>query len=198
MKAMAVLVTALALAGCNPSGAGKCSDIWEGVYGAQETDGAACSGFIGTSSEVKPDYDWWAGQFQWKQQPKGTRLKIEVKFSRPLDDRDSPAGVHFRGGFFDVAKDKYYFWEGDDRVGVKPAVQHWTEWVPTKVDITQETTVTVRQKGVDLEGFINGALVGTFKLNAEPTPGSVGVDFKTPKGKTTARVKFRDFSVSEL
>jgi hypothetical protein len=146
---------------------------------------------------VKPEYDWWAGQFHWKQ-PEGTNLKIEVKFSRPLGDRNSPAGVHFRGGFFDVATDAYYFWEGDDKVGVQPAVQHWTGWVKTKVDITQETTVAVRQKGVDLEGFINGALVGTFKLNAAPTSGPVGVGFKTPKGKADERVKFRDFTVTEL
>lgn len=197
MRATLVLVTVVALVGCKPSGAGKCSESWDTVFGAQEADDATCSGFIGTSAEVQPGYDWWAGQFHWKQ-PKGTRLKIEVKFSRALEDRDSPAGVHFRGGFFDVAKDKYYFWEGDDKMGVKPAVQHWTDWVATKVDITQETTVTVRQKGVDLEGFINGVLVGTFKLNADPGPGFVGIDFKTPRGKTSAKVKFRDFSVSEI
>jgi len=199
----------LAMAGCKPLGAGssggggsigssaKCPDHWEVVFGAQEADDAACSGFIGASSEVKPEYDWWAGQFHWKK-PMAPNLKIEVKFSRPLEDTSSPAGVHFRGGFFDVAQDKYYFWEGDDRVGVTPAVQHWTGWVQTKVNVHEETTVAVRQKGTDLEGFINGALVGTFKLNAEPTTGPVGVGFKSPKGKTAAKVKFRDFSVTEI
>lgn len=204
MKATATLtvIATMLLGACTPSGAGststgKCTERWETVFGAQEADGSACSAFIGTSAEVRPEYDWWAGQFHWKQ-TKGTRLKIEVKFSRALEDRDSPAGIHFRGGFFDVAGDKFYFWEGDDRIGVKPAVQHWTGWVATKVDVTQETTVAVRQKGVDLEGFINGALVGTFKLDAAPGPGPVGVDFKTPRGKTGAKVKFRDFSVTEL
>lgn len=197
-KLVALGISAIALFGCKPEGGGgNCAESWETVFGKQDADGAGCSAFIGTSAEVQPSFDWWGGQFHWKK-PGGTNLKIEVKFSRALEDRDSPAGIHFRGGFFDVAKDKYYFWEGDDKIGVQPAVMHWTDWVATKVDITQVTTVAVRQKGVDVEGFINGALVGTFKLNRDPGPGPVGVDFKTPKGKTSSKVQFRDFSVTAL
>jgi len=74
---------------------------------------------------------------------------------------------------------------------------HWTQWQATKVDVGQETTIAVRQKGADLEGFINGALVGTFKLNVTPAPGPVGIGFKSASGRA-AKVKLRDFLVTEL
>ena len=59
------------------------------------------------------------------------------------------------------------------------------------------TRLAVRQKGADLEGFIDGALVGTFKLNVVPSPGPVGIGFKSASGKA-AKVKLRDFTVTEL
>jgi hypothetical protein len=185
-----------AVLGCKSPASGQCSDGWEAVHGMQESDGEGCSAFIGSSSEVKPAYEWWGALFDWKKQPKGTHLKIEVKFSRPLEDTDRDASVHFRGGFFGVAQDKYYFWEGDDR-SADPAVPHWTGWQQAKVDIRQETAIAVRQKGPELEGFINGALVATFRLNEEPKPGPVGVGFKSRKGKI-AKVKMHGFAVTEL
>jgi hypothetical protein len=182
--------------GCKPAGGARCSDIWEAVRGTQESDAEACSAFIGTSAEVKPAYDWWGALFDAKKLPAGTSLKIEVTFSRPLEDSDRDVSIHFRGGYFGVAQDKYYFWEGDDR-NMDPAVPHWTGWQQTRANIHQETTIAVRQKGADLEGFINGALVGTFKLNGAPAPGPIGVGFKSAKGKV-AKVKMRGFSIAEL
>jgi hypothetical protein len=190
---------AVAVLGCKGGSAGsggQCSDVWEAVHGTQDSDGDGCSAFIGSSAEVKPSYDWWGALFDWKKHPKTTNVKIEVTFSRPLEDSDRDVSVHFRGGYFGVAQDKYYFWEGDDR-NADPPVPHWTGWQQTRVDIHQETAIAVRQKGAELEGFINGALVGTFKLNAAPAPGPLGIGFKSAKGKV-AKVKLRGFAVSEL
>jgi len=188
---------AVALIGCKPSSSGNCTDSWTAVRGTQEADDASCGAFVGTSVEVNPAFDWWGAQYDRKMQPKGTVLKIEVKFSRPVEDSDRPVDLHFRGGYFGVAQDKFYFWEGDSEPPVSQPNPHWTDWQQTKVDIHQETTIAVRQKGAELEGYINGALVGTFKLNTAPTAGLVGVGFKSAKGKS-AKVKIRDFSVTEL
>lgn len=199
MKRMTwLIVMALAIVGCKKSGTGTCADGWTVLRGAQEADDAACGAFVGTSAEVNPAFDWWGAQFDQKAQPKGTALKIELTFSRPLEDADRPVDLHFRGGYFGVAQDKYYFWEGDSEPPrPAPPNPHWTDWQQTKVDVRQETTIAVRQKGAEVEGYINGALVGTFKLNAAPTPGPVGVGFKSIKGKS-AKVRLRDFSVTEL
>ena len=194
-----LVVAVLAMGGCSKSSeSGTCRTEWIAVRGTQEADGATCAAFVGTSVEVNPAFDWWGAQYDRKSQLTGTALKIEVKFSRPLEDADRPVDLHFRGGYFGVAQDKYYFWEGDGEPP-KPAGPnpHWTDWQQTKVDVRQETTIAVRQKGADLEGYINGALVGTFKLNATPTPGPVGVGFKSAKGKS-AKVKIRDFVVTKL
>lgn len=194
-REMWLLGALLAMLGCKSSGSAKCSDNWIAIRGTQEADDSSCEAFVGTSVLVNPSYDWWGATFDRKTQTHGTALKIEVKFSRPLEDADRPVDLHFRGGVFGVAQDKYYFWDGDTEP--TPPTPHWTDWQQTKVDIQQETTIAVRQKGADLEGFINGALVGTFKLNATPSAGTVGVGFKSAKGKA-AKVKIRDFSITEL
>ncbi len=190
-----LLVAALTLLGCKSSGSGNCSDSWVAIRGTQEADDGSCAAFIGTSAQVNPSYDWWGATFDRKTQTHGTSLKIEVRFSRPLEDADRPVDLHFRGGVFGVAQNKYYFWDGDTEPA--PPVPHWTDWQQTKVDAQQETVIAVRQKGTDLEGFINGALVGTFKLNAAPPAGAIGVGFKSAQGKA-AKVKIRDFTVTEL
>jgi hypothetical protein len=105
--------------------------------------------------------------------------------------------LHFRSGFFGVAQDKFFFWDGDAEPVQTTGPIHWTSWQQTKVDVRQETTIAVRQKGATLEGFINGALVGTFTLNTPPAPGPVGVSFKSASGKA-AKVKIHGFTVTEL
>jgi len=197
-KKTLMVVAVLALVGCKeePSAA-SCAADWTVVRGTQDADGPECAAFVGTSVEVNPSFDWWGATFDQKREPKGTALKIEAVFSRPLEDGDRPVDLHFRGGYFGVAQNKFYFWEGDGQPPNPAAPIHWTEWQQTAVDVKQETTIAVRQKGVDLEGFINGALVGTFKLNTAPPPGPVGIGFKSAKGKA-AKVKFRNFTVTEL
>jgi hypothetical protein len=191
------LFVAIGVLGCKPAGGrGQCSDVWEAVHGTLESDGEGCAAFIASSGEVKPAYDWWGALFDWKKPPQGTNVKVEVTFSRPMEDSDRDVSIHFRGGYFGVAQDKYYFWEGDDR-NADPAVPHWTGWQQTRADIRQETTIAVRQKGAELEGYINGALVGTFKLAVAPPTGPVGVGLKSAKGKV-AKVKLRGFSVTDL
>jgi len=201
IKVTLVLAASVALGGCTgnkASTSGSCPSEWTVLRGTQEADSSNCATFIGTSAEVNPSFDWWGASFDRKASPKGTSLKIEAKFSRPLDDGDRPVDLHFRGGYFGVAQDKYYFWEGDtEPEKPAPANAHWTQWQATKVDVGQETTIAVRQKGADLEGFINGALVGTFKLNVTPAPGPVGIGFKSASGRA-AKVKLRDFLVTEL
>jgi hypothetical protein len=198
-KAACAFVAALGLLGCKASGSGSgnCATDWTAIRGTQEADGPGCAPFIGTSAEVNPTFDWWGASFNRKVEPKGTALKIEATFSRPLEDGDRPVDLHFRGGYFGVAQNKYYFWEGDGEPPKAAPNPHWTDWQKTNVDVHQETVIAVRQKGADLEGFIDGALVGTFKLNSPPSPGPVGIGFKSAQGKA-AKVKFRNFTVTEL
>ena len=199
MKRACLVVVMVAALGCKATASSSSSDCseWAVLKGKQAPDGGSCAAFIGESAEVNPTFDWWGASFDKKTPTKGTKLRIEAKFSRPLEDGDRPVDLHFRGGYFGVAQDKYYFWEGDSApTEAAPPNAHWTSWQPTKVDVKQESTIAVRQDGVNIEGFINGALVGTFKLNTPPTPGPVGIGFKSAKGKA-AKVKIRDFVVSE-
>lgn len=114
-------------------------------------------------------------------------LEISVTATRLTDDHGMPIEIAFRGGFFGVTgTSQFYIYQSDG---------HWTGWKCTPASVgTGPLTLRVVQRGAAIDGFVNGALAGSFTLNDPPPEGPVGLFFKGPPG-VAARMRFRDFTV---
>jgi hypothetical protein len=176
-----------AVAGCTRKAdpAAPCLRQWDVPIGTLATTTTDCRTFIGQTAPQP--FDYWAVSAEVKRTV-GARLEMSARISRPAADAESPVELAFRGGHFALSRSGFYFWESQG---------HWSGWQPTGMRIEGENKLAVHQDGQEIEGFINDALVGTFRLAAAPAPGKVGVFVKGRLG-TPVKAQVREFQLREL
>jgi hypothetical protein len=166
----------------------SCARHWKALNGSIEATEKDCSVFVATSASDAAALEYWSGRFELVKQPTSTSIDFQGSFSRPRSDDVYPVELITLGGHFGAAQGRYFFWESD---------AHWTGWLPTEVPFVQPLHLRVRQRGAKLEGYINGALVGTFTLNQAPSIAPVGVFFKGAKG-VASKVSVANVTLSDI
>src|SRR4051812_46564585 len=109
-------VSAPACARHDAASGGSCLGKWSARHGSLGASAPGCASFVGTSAQreagapgVNTPTDYFAGAYEWKT-PVSAHFDESARFSRPVDDAESPVELTFRGGSFGVARGKYFFW----------------------------------------------------------------------------------------